>query len=253
MHGDKKGFMQIIEGKSAAWNYTMGPAYIWMGTKSIDQVYGMTLPVVIVADYIPPEDLGKIQLSRVLGFAIERGKAGDPANVYYQSQHRATVIKAAGLLEHVKGGQTIVVDGVNGFVVVDPDEEMRAKYQDLRNQDLPPEPPGMAAEMLAIAQDFRKFSAENKAEELGELLPVTALKDAMDTILKMGEKLPLTPEDIAKLDGIIKDTPVEGHVLENVEKYMDAVAARPGADEGETADEGEASRDPRRRRRDLEV
>jgi phosphohistidine swiveling domain-containing protein len=224
--------MHVIEGKSGAWNYTIGPAYIWRGTESIDEVNALHMPVVVVAHYIPAQELARLELTRIYGFVIEHAALGDPTVVFYSHQHRATVIGASGALEHAVAGEPVVVDGVEGKVFFQPDEATLARYQDLRRKDLPPEPDGLADEMMEIAQDIRnvlKFGDAGKVEQFDAL----GMKAAMDTLVKMFEHEPLSKSDIAKLDAICAGTPVEENLKRNLAIYQDEIAGKIPPEEGE--------------------
>jgi len=215
--------MTELTGKSGAWNYTIGPAYIWRGQPSIVETRALKLPVVIVAQYITAMELGILDLTRVLGLVIEEGKLGDPANVFYSSQHRACVIGCKGALGEIRGGQTIVVDGVNGKVFVDPDAETLAKYEELRKKGPPPEKPGIAAEMMDIAKDLKSMTEMTKGFK-GEMIDVNAIAGAMGAVIKMYEKQPLTKDDLAGMLGLVGGTPVEADTMKNLEMYQAAIS-----------------------------
>jgi len=212
-----------IAGKSGCWNYTIGPAYIWKGQASLEECRALRLPVVIVAPYISAMELGILDLTRIMGFVIEEGKLGDASNVFYSSQHRACVIGAKGALGEIRPGMTVVVDGVDGKIFVDPDKPTLEKYEELRKKGPPPEKPGIAAEMMNIAKDLKAMTEFAKGFN-GEMIDIAAISGAMGAVVKMYERAPLTKDDFEGMKGMVGGTPVEAETLKNLELYQAAIS-----------------------------
>lgn len=215
--------MQVIEAKSGAWNYTIGPAFLWEGTKSIDEIHRLHMPVVVVAEYIQIEDLVRLEMTRILGFVVERKSLADPTNVFFSSQHRAAVLGAAGAVAQAKPGEPVVVDGVLGKAFFDPDEATLAHYNELRKVGPPPEPEGFTAKLMEVSQDLRKAAEESKNLKK-DFMDMAPIKSAMDTVIKMHGKEKLGPADVKKLQDAVKGSPVEEKVMKNVERYHEALA-----------------------------
>ena len=64
---------RLHKGVGAAWNFTLGPAFIYEGPSSIDTLNFLPMPVCVFAKYIAEEDLHKIDATRVYGFVFEEG------------------------------------------------------------------------------------------------------------------------------------------------------------------------------------
>ena len=130
--------MVLLRGTPAAFNYTYGPALLYQGPRSIDEIYRQGEPVVVIADLIPIEELRKIELTRVRGFVLEEG---DPSEEdlfsFFMNENRATVIGCKGILDAVSPGQWVIVDGVEGVVCVDPTPEVLAEFQETRRKGAP--------------------------------------------------------------------------------------------------------------------
>ncbi len=138
--------MIVRTGVGAAWNYTMGPALLYTGRRSIDEIYRQRMPVVVVAEFIPLADLEKIELTRVYGFVMARGSTTDPEYAFYMSRRKATVLGVATIIADVGAGTRVVVDGVNERVYVDPDDETVKLYEELRRRGPGPMSPEKVAE-----------------------------------------------------------------------------------------------------------
>jgi hypothetical protein len=208
--------MITIDGISGAWNYTIGQILIWEGVKSLDRINTSSMPVVVVAKYIDLPQLGKVDFNRVLGFVLEEGGPGDPAMIVYSNQHRATVLQAKGALAKAKEGEIVVIDGVAGKVFFEPDEETLKKYEILRKQGPPPEPPGMVQKLMKVATDFGSF---DPSALKGSIIDFDGLGKVMSSVMTMwrGEKLDRREaEDIRKF---AKGTPVEESIEANIGRY----------------------------------
>ncbi|MFC1706205.1 hypothetical protein ACFL59_05180 [Planctomycetota bacterium] len=123
---------RMFEGIGAAWNFTLGPAYVYQGPSSIDEINFLPMPVVVIADYIPEEDLKKIEATRVYGFVFQRSSIVDPTFWWLQDENRAAVVSCPGVVDGIQHGEDVVVDGVRGCVYADPDLHTRENYERLR-------------------------------------------------------------------------------------------------------------------------
>ncbi len=211
--------MQTFEGLSGAWNYTIGPALIYKGVKSIGEINLRALPVVVVAPYVPLDELGKMDLKHVYGFVLEGGGYGDPTRIFYSNQHRATVMRCEGILAAARPDQTIVVDGVDGKVFLDPDAETLARYNELRKQGPPPEPDGFAEQLVKDAMEMATLDPKALKEGFFDF---DQIQKAMGTFFKMYQSEELDNKDIQNLKAAVKGTPVEAQMTENLKKYQDA-------------------------------
>jgi hypothetical protein len=221
--------MITIDGISGAWNYTIGPVHIYRGLESLNEINFGSRPVVVVAKYIPLTELGRIEFTRVLGFVIEEGGPGDPSMIIYSNQHRATVLQAAGALGTAKEGERVVVDGVNAKVFFEPDEETLAKYEELRRQGPPPEPPGMIQKLMKVATDFKSLDPNALKADIFDF---QQLGGVMDGIMAIWRKEPLSREQRAELEKYAKGKPIEKSVHENIARYDKWIAENPPAGAG---------------------
>jgi len=143
--------MIVRSGVGAAWNYTMGPAYFYRGRRSIDEIYSLRMPAVVVAERIPLADLTRIELTRVCGFVLGSGTTAEPEFFFYMSKRRATVIAVPSIVEDVRADDPIIVDGVSGTVYIQPDEPTIERYREMRHQGPPPPPACKLADLALIA------------------------------------------------------------------------------------------------------
>jgi len=123
---------RVCKGVGTAWNFTMGPAFVYEGPRSIDTLNFLKMPVVVLAEYISEEDLNKIEPTRCYGFVFEKGSVIDPAFWWLHDENRASVLTCEGVLSKVKPGEEVIVDGIRGRVYLTPDADTRANYERLR-------------------------------------------------------------------------------------------------------------------------
>src|SRR5262249_9653689 len=83
------GDRRRVKGLGAAWNCMYGTVLIYKGPSSLDEIHKKADPVIVVAEYIPEEDLRRMTRTRVRGYVIERGTVIDPTYWFYQDENRA--------------------------------------------------------------------------------------------------------------------------------------------------------------------
>jgi phosphoenolpyruvate-protein phosphotransferase (PTS system enzyme I) len=89
---------------------------------------------VIVAHDLAPSDTAMIDRRFVLGVATELGGRTSHAAILARSYGIAAVVGLEGLAEHVEHGESIIVDGNTGMVVVRPTPKTLADYQQARER-----------------------------------------------------------------------------------------------------------------------
>jgi len=91
-------------------------------------------PVVIVGHDLTPSQLATMDRTRVLGIATDVGGRTSHVAIMARDYGIPAVVglETAGL--DVTAGDTIVVDGTRGFVIIDPDEDTLDKYRNLEQQ-----------------------------------------------------------------------------------------------------------------------
>ena len=96
---------------------------------------------VFVAEDLTPEDTVRLDKARLGGFITERGGVTSHAVILAKSLGIPAVVGAAGILDAVRTGQEIYLNGDEGWAVVAPDPETTAAYirakaeQDARQAD----------------------------------------------------------------------------------------------------------------------
>jgi len=79
-------------------------------------------PCIIAANDISPAETANLVLAPVLGFCTEGGSRTSHTAIVAQSLGIPAVVGAPYLTDHVEAGDTVIVDGLDGVVVVRPDD-----------------------------------------------------------------------------------------------------------------------------------
>ena len=91
-------------------------------------------PLIICADELLPSQAVALGDTDVCGIVTQRGSQTSHAAIIARSRGIPAVSGVQGLLRHVKTGDTIVVDGREGHVHVNPDAETLAAYRKLERE-----------------------------------------------------------------------------------------------------------------------
>src|SRR6516165_3009540 len=88
---------------------------------------------VILADELTPADTALIDPQRVAGFATVFGGAESHTAIVARALGLPAVLAVSGLLDHARADDTVVIDGTEGTVILDPCAETIAEYQARRD------------------------------------------------------------------------------------------------------------------------
>lgn len=90
----------------------------------------ITEPVILVAEDLSPSETAMMDLEYVKGIVTEKGSPVSHTAILARSLGIPAVVGAgAGVLEEVKKGETVIVDGNNGKVVFAPGEALLREYE----------------------------------------------------------------------------------------------------------------------------
>ncbi len=90
----------------------------------------LTESVVIIAKDLSPSDTANLDRSHVLGFAIETGSQTSHTAILARSMKIPAVVGMRGIVERLRDGDKVIVDGFIGMVVIHPTEETIAFYRE---------------------------------------------------------------------------------------------------------------------------
>jgi phosphotransferase system enzyme I (PtsI) len=91
-------------------------------------------PVILVSSELTPSDTVRLDREKVLAFATESGGQDSHAAILARSLGIPAVLGIEGLLSKVNKGDTLIVDGDTGIVLIRPPVELIQNYQDLQKK-----------------------------------------------------------------------------------------------------------------------
>ena len=89
----------------------------------------ITTPVVVVADDLAPSETAQMDRSNILGFVTAAGGATSHVAIMARSMEIPAVVGCGDALNALAGGESVVLDGSDGVVIVEPDEALRHGYR----------------------------------------------------------------------------------------------------------------------------
>lgn len=104
-----------------------------LGIKVVD-LAGLDEEVVLIAHDLTPSDTATMNKSMVLGFLTDIGGRTSHTAIMARTLEIAAVVGLSDITEKVKDGDYIVFNGDTGEVIVNPDEETKAKYASLKEK-----------------------------------------------------------------------------------------------------------------------
>ena len=104
-----------------------------LGIKVVD-LAGLDEEVVLIAHDLTPSDTATMNKSMVLGFLTNIGGRTSHTAIMARTLEIAAVVGLNDIVEKVKDGDYIVFNGDTGEVIVNPDEEIIAKYAPLKSE-----------------------------------------------------------------------------------------------------------------------
>lgn len=88
----------------------------------------LTRPSVVVSADLTPSQTAQLDRKLALGFVTAAGSAVSHSSILARSLGIPAVVGAASAMAHLESGVTIIVDGTDGIVIVDPEEAELAAY-----------------------------------------------------------------------------------------------------------------------------
>ena len=100
-----------------------------------ETVMVMDEPVIIAADDLVPSETVQLDKEKVLSFVTMYGSANSHTAILARTMNIPAVIGLGEALKEEYDGKVAIVDGVDGKVYIDPDEEVKKEYEIRRQAD----------------------------------------------------------------------------------------------------------------------
>ena len=102
-----------------------------MGQALCTGLADLTEPCVVVAHDLTPSDTAMMDPAMVLGFATEVGSRTSHTAILARSLRIPAVLGLGEAISELHTGESVLLDGFNGFVVIDPSEQTLFEYGQL--------------------------------------------------------------------------------------------------------------------------
>jgi len=97
--------------------------------KSRQELAQVTSPVLVLAHNLTPSETANLNPQFVMGLATETGGPGSHTAIVAEGLGIPAVVGVGNFLTDVSGGDTVIIDGDQGQVILHPDEETLARYR----------------------------------------------------------------------------------------------------------------------------
>jgi phosphotransferase system enzyme I (PtsI) len=94
-----------------------------------EELANVVSPAVVLAHNLTPSETAALNRQFVLGFATEIGGAGSHTAIVAQGMEIPAVVGLGPFLSDIAGGDTVIVDGDHGQIILSPDEATIARYR----------------------------------------------------------------------------------------------------------------------------
>ena len=113
---------------------------------------------ILISQDLTPSETAQLDLTKVLGFATDQGGPTSHTAIIARTLDLPAVVGLEQATLHVKDGDTLILDGAGGVLVVDPDKETLAHYK-LRQKELAQREKDLKAilRLPAVTKDGRKI------------------------------------------------------------------------------------------------
>jgi phosphotransferase system enzyme I (PtsI) len=89
----------------------------------------LTSPVLVLAHNLTPSEAANLDLRFVRGFVTEIGGPSSHTAIVAEALNIPAVVGTGPFLAEVSGGEQVIIDGDEGLVILQPDEETIARYR----------------------------------------------------------------------------------------------------------------------------
>lgn len=89
----------------------------------------LTSPVLVLAHNLTPSETSNLDRRFVRGFVTEIGGPGSHTAIVAEALEIPAVVGTGPFLTEVSGGETVIIDGDQGLVILQPDEDTLARYR----------------------------------------------------------------------------------------------------------------------------
>ncbi len=104
--------------------------------ESREELSNLTEPVIILAHDLTPGETATLNTEFVLGFATEVGVHTSHTAILAGALEIPAVVGLGRCLAGISGGESVILDGDHGQVIIEPDEQATTRYRDTQERNI---------------------------------------------------------------------------------------------------------------------
>jgi len=104
-----------------------------MGNIPQEQIHNINKRVILIARDLSPAETSQIQLHKVQGFVTELGGKTSHTSIIARTLQVPAVLGLTGATEVITSDSIIIVDGIKGVVILNPNDESLIEYEEKKN------------------------------------------------------------------------------------------------------------------------
>ncbi|CCJ33194.1 phosphoenolpyruvate--protein phosphotransferase [Caloramator australicus] len=132
---------------------------------------------ILIAEDLTPSETVQLDKNYILGIAVNHGGKTSHAAIIARSMEIPAVVGLGNITEHVKEGDLIIIDGREGTLIINPNDEEVKKYKEIQKN------------LFEEYDELLKFKEVNILDKNGKRIEVASnisRKDEVDLALKYG-------------------------------------------------------------------
>lgn len=173
--------------------------------------------VIIVSDDLTPSDTAQLNRQYVKGFVTNSGGRTSHSAIMARSMEIPAVVGAKKITSLIKQNDTLIIDGLEGEIIINPTEEQRAKYEEKKIQF------NKKQERWATLKDEATVSEDGQHVELAA--NIGTIKDIDGVIEHGAEGIGLFRTEFLYMGR--EELPTEEEQYEVYKKVLERMEAKP--------------------------
>jgi phosphotransferase system enzyme I (PtsI) len=125
-----------------------------------EELSHLTMPVVVLAHDLTPSETSSLNRQFVQGFATEAGGPTSHTAILAGALEIPAVVGIGTFLTNVSGGEIVIIDGDHGDVIINPDAETLAEYQQSQSRS------------RSVSERLRSLGTQRSVTQDGVHIPV---------------------------------------------------------------------------------
>ncbi|MGB9976697.1 phosphoenolpyruvate--protein phosphotransferase [Thermovenabulum sp.] len=174
--------------------------------------------VIVLAKDLTPSDTAQLDKNKVLAFATDMGGRTSHTAIMARSLEIPAVVGLQEVSEKVKDGELVIVDGINGILIVNPDSDTLKNYMDKKDEYLK-----MKEEMKAIL--FLSAETVDKKRRVELSANIGTPKDVKGALENGAEGIGLYRTEFLYMDR--EDMPSEEEQYKAYKEVAEAMQGKP--------------------------